>query len=514
VKTVYLSLKQQTGFFAVLAVIMILILGCLGVVVSYLFFSSANATVNEALSAQAFYLAQSGIEHATHLLLTPNLTIRNACAGLSVTNSLSSGNYSVSSTGPSSPSSPTSLSAALTATATSIPVVSTSGYQASGRIRIDQEFINYASLDSTHFIGVRRGVDGSLAASHAANAVVGQYQCNLSSQGGSPNLTFSTNTAGGKRVVAEGVQLPEGWVVGDNTGTSWVIARWNNPTEMVWTSQTSSITPYEILYGVSMISNADIWVVGAKATALHYNGSSWTEIKTGITGGDTLVSVSGISSQEAWTISAQGKVYQWSGGATWTSPANFGSTLNSISMLDSAGNGTATTGWVVGTKKMAHLYNGSSWSSTNTGITVDLYGVSTLSATDAWAAGLSGAIFHWAGTSWATVSTPTTANLAAISMISSNGVDTGWAVGSNSAALYYNGSSWTLENTGLASGLTLNQVVTVSATEAWVVTSAGRIYEWNGSSWNLITTLSTGLNGIDILHPNTHPKAAWSETYA
>jgi hypothetical protein len=181
-------------------------------------------------------------------------------------------------------------------------------------------------------------------------------------------------------------------------------------------------------------------------------------------------------------------------------------------MVDTNGDGLADAGWLVGAKKTAYRYNGSTWASTNTGITVDLNGVSTLSATDAWAVGKA-AIFQWNGLIWS-ASSPTAATLNSISMINSNNSDIGWAVGSGSTALYYDGSSWTLKNTGLASSLTLNSVVMVSDNEAWTVSSTGLIYEWNGSTWSLITTLSASLNGIGILHANEKPFSAWQENFA
>jgi hypothetical protein len=180
-------------------------------------------------------------------------------------------------------------------------------------------------------------------------------------------------------------------------------------------------------------------------------------------------------------------------------------------MVDSNGTGTADTGWLVGAKKTAYRYNGTTWASANTGITIDLTGVSTLSSTDAWAVGKA-AIFHWNGASWSSTS-PTAATLNSISMIQSGASDIGWTVGTASAALYYNGSSWALQNTGLPAALTLSNVFTVSSNEAWLTDSSGHIYEWNGSTWTLIFTSTVALNGIAILHPNSQPFSAWAENF-
>lgn len=66
----------------------------------------------------------------------------------------------------------TTLSGALDATATTVPVASTTLFPASGVISIDAEIISYASKDATNFLTCVRGVDGSAAATHSSGAVV------------------------------------------------------------------------------------------------------------------------------------------------------------------------------------------------------------------------------------------------------------------------------------------------------------------------------------------------------
>lgn len=513
------KIKNQAGFLTILSVVLIVIIGFTAVALTYITFGSSFAAINLQKATSALFLAESGLEDATHELLTSTISNRNTCAGLSLTNaSIGDGAYSVTASGPFYVNSPTTLTSALNATATTIPVASTTGYQSAGRIMIDRELINYTSVDTTHFNGVTRGADGSTAAIHALSARVGQSQCNLASQGGAPTTTLAVNVSGGKRQLTESIQLQEGWVAGNTLAgpTNWNIAHWNTPTEKQWVQQAPVISSPQTLNSVSIVSNVDAWIVGSNASALHYNGAGWSNINTGITGTNNLLSVSGVSSIEAWTCSAQGKIYKWSGGASWTNPSSPGGSLNSISMLDTNGNGAADTGWAVGTTRAAFLYNGTTWATKNGGITQNLNAVSTLSATDAWAAGVAGTIFHWTGaTNWSVVSTPSsTPTLNGISMINTGASDIGWAVGTSSTAWFYNGTTWTSSNTGITAGLTLNDVVTVSTNEAWLVDSSGHVYEWNGSTWTLIFTSTKALNGIDIAHPNSEPFSAWAENFS
>lgn len=506
-------MHKQHGFLVIVAALLIVVIGFLGIAITYMSVGSSTGVTNLSQSTKALYLAESGFEQAIHLLLTPTISNRITCSGLSISNSLGEGAYAVTSSGPIYSSSSTTLSSSINASTTTIPVGSTSAYSATGRIMVDQESMNYSSTNGTNFIGVTRGVGGSLASAHASGAGVGQFQCNLSSQGGVPSLNPPSTTFGGKSSLSEAVQLEDGWVAGDNISASvWNLAHWNAPNEKQWTQQAISGGSTQDLTSVSIVSNVDVWMVGDKATALHFNGNSWSLVNTGIAGGDNLTSVSAVSSQEVWACADQGKVYKWTPGTNWTSPSNPGNNPNSISMVDASGSGVATTGWVVGAKKTAYFYNGSAWASANSGINVDLFGVSTLSSTDAWAVGKA-AIYQWNGASWSG-SSPTSATLNSVSMIKSGASDIGWAVGTGSTALYYNGSSWALKNTGLAASLTLNGVVTVNSNEAWTVSSTGLIYEWNGTTWTLIATLSTGLNGIDVTHHNNQPFSAWQENFA
>ncbi|MEA2174099.1 MAG: hypothetical protein QOD00_1691 [Blastocatellia bacterium] len=73
----------------------------------------------------------------------------------------------------------TSLSAGVLSTATSIAVGSTSSFPSSGLAMSDSEIFLYTSKDTTHFLGVTRGADGTTAANHDAGASVRQVDAAL-----------------------------------------------------------------------------------------------------------------------------------------------------------------------------------------------------------------------------------------------------------------------------------------------------------------------------------------------
>lgn len=73
---------------------------------------------------------------------------------------------------PSDAAQTTTLNGALSATATSITVVSTSGFSPSGRIIIDSEVISYTNTSTTAFRGCVRGLEETTAATHTSTTTV------------------------------------------------------------------------------------------------------------------------------------------------------------------------------------------------------------------------------------------------------------------------------------------------------------------------------------------------------
>jgi len=81
----------------------------------------------------------------------------------------------------------TALNGALTNNATTITVVSTTGFDAAGEIQIENETITYTGTTNTTFTGCIRGAGGTTAVIHADTTNVAQFV-----SGGIPNLVFRT----------------------------------------------------------------------------------------------------------------------------------------------------------------------------------------------------------------------------------------------------------------------------------------------------------------------------------
>lgn len=209
------SLKSQRGSLLLIAVALIVVVSAMAVAISRLIVSDATSGAHHSNSAQALFVADSGIERALYGFRTGT-----AC-NLLAYNNVVVGNGTFTTTGTLFQPASTNTTAAINATVTVIPA-NTAGYAPHGRVTIDAEQMDYTGVTATSFTGVRRGVNGTTAAAHANNRPVVQNQC----------LVRSTGTVGaGVRVVEAGVAPVVGATRSDflGTGASGFITTANNP---------------------------------------------------------------------------------------------------------------------------------------------------------------------------------------------------------------------------------------------------------------------------------------------
>src|SRR3990167_38335 len=85
------SLQRQQGYFLILSVIFILVIGVMGSIIAYILANSAPISVAEKNGLGAFYIAESGIEIGTRLLTLPTLSgtpSRLTCGSITGTSSI------------------------------------------------------------------------------------------------------------------------------------------------------------------------------------------------------------------------------------------------------------------------------------------------------------------------------------------------------------------------------------------------------------------------------------------
>lgn len=536
---------RQQGYFLVLAVIFIMIMGVLGSLIAYNQSEQASISADQYHGLQAFYLAESGLEIATRYLNRPGIIAtpsRIACgsvAGYSqLTNATLGDGTFTATTVNSSPVFATSLLASgVSASATSITANSTSGFAPTGTLTIDMEVMNYAAISGNAFIGVTRGVAGTSALSHASGAGIGQYQCSLNVQAGIPSIASPKYW----RQLERNVHLQYGWAIADAQSNNFTVINWNRSSELNWTSSlVSGGSSAANLNAISMLSEADGWAVADRAASsfifLRWNGSSWVlNAISGSCSGQHLLGVSMTSSAEGYAVGARYRpdcgsgqrrytVMRWNG-SVWSlltptsSPSipadnNSNQNLNAVHVVDTSGNGYANLGFTVGDSCTILRYNGSTWTADTCPGNKDLLGVFTVSASEAWAVGATGTILRWNGSSWSSFSSPVTSNIQSIAMYDSNGdglADFGIAAGNSGRVLVYNGSSWSAVDLG---SQTLYAVDLFNENDAWVGGASGTLYHWDGNTWtNFTSGTSKAINAIGLVHAGNKVTSIWRQIF-
>lgn len=527
------SLLHQQGYLTLISVALIVIVGFITVALAYITFGSAFATLNLQKSTSALYIAESGLEDGIHELVTPIIANRNTCTGLNLTNTVGEGTYTVTSTGPFYTSSPTTLNGALTNTATTITVASTTNYQHSGRIMIDQELMDYTATDATHFLFVERGQAGTTAAPHATGTSVGQYQCSLTSTGGDPKITYASGEPGGKRILNEMIQLEEGWAVGNASGTL-TFMRWNRPTEGIWNN--ASVSGSFNINSISMNSYVDGWAVGASTNFLRWNGSSWSGVASGLSN-VTYNEVYCWSKNNCHVVgnmvsnnSTTPTIADWNG-TNWTP--------TSVDASSRAGHqygihcGSANDCWSVGdrglTTSLTYFYrwNGSAWAANSiSGFASGDFpyrSVACPSTTNCWAVGSSSFFARWNGSSWSRFSSGMPS--AQYNSIYCNNTTDCWAVGrvnsSRDLIIHWDGAQWSRDSSNPTPTTDLNHVTCISANNCWAVGAANggepTFLHWDGDTW--IKFATTGLpnvagNTIAMIGPDSRPWSSWSANFS
>lgn len=232
------------------------------------------------------------------------------------------------------------------------------------------------------------------------------------------------------------VSSQEAWAVGVNDQVScssglwrYTILRWNGST---WTELSPTTTPSIPTDGSNSNANPPLnevqvidttgnglgnigFAVGNNGRILKYNGTQWTQDTSPVT--TTLFSVAVISTSEAWAVGANGVILKWNG-STWSSysPSPTSTQLNSITMLDTDGDGIANVGWAVGNSGVAIRYVSPTWTLQSPGGGA-LSNVAMYSADDVWATGTSGRITHWNGSAWANGTSNIAGTLTGIAVI-------------------------------------------------------------------------------------------------
>lgn len=165
----------QRGALLIAAVVLIAVIAVLASTLSFLQVGSTTSGGDHLRSAQALFVAESGLEHAAY-----QFKQGSTCAASASTQSVGLGSFTTTAA---ANSASTILSSGITTTATEIPLTSTSGFGAHGRITIGREAINYAAIAGLNLTGATRGRMGTTALAYPSGTAVTQVQCMVTSTG-------------------------------------------------------------------------------------------------------------------------------------------------------------------------------------------------------------------------------------------------------------------------------------------------------------------------------------------
>jgi len=242
-------------------------------------------------------------------------------------------------------------------------------------------------------------------------------------------------------------------------------------------------TWHNILTGTSAITPTDIWTVGFSQDPVtrhdqnlteHWDGMAWSTVPVPDpgNGGNALNDVAAVSTSDVWAVGT---------------------------LISNGSQGGATYHW-----------NGTSWSSVTSAVSVSLNDIAAVSSSDVWAVGddlspsntLVTDIQHWTGSAWSTVTSPNVGAgdnaLNGVWAVSATDI---WAVGYSFATTtstssqtlieHWNGSAWSVVASPNFSSDVLTSVAGASGTDAWAVGYAtgsnglavGIVVHWNGTAW-------------------------------
>ena len=520
---------KQRGFMVMSAVVLAVVVGLMAATVAYLYSAGARSAANQAMTTQAFYIAEAGLEVGLHSVSSRTLSLRSSCAGAAAGPiTFQGGTYTI--TGTAYTPTQTTLTAGITAASTIIPVASVAGYAPSGSIIIDDEIIDYGSVGTSGsacspaaspcFLGAVRGQGGLPAASHSSGTRLRQDNfCQITSVG-----TISSGlTTLASRTVRKSVKFAQPMFGGNQSGGE-VIAMWNG---RQWVRQaTSGSIQNRDVNGMTVPTLSTGWGVGQRFSGgvcggskrgffILFNATSpvWTQASCAQNNNvsQNLYGVDCIDGTNICKAVGNSRTFASWDGSDWSTDSvdTFGSgsvpsiRINAVSCISSS-NCYAVADDSGG--EVIIYWNGSIWRRVGPSGSLaneDLTGIDCVNGSFCMVVGDDGAFFRYNGSGWSTAPTSGIGSNHDMNGVYCNSTTDCWAVGNNTGggALFdrWNGSVWS-RPAGIYSGapdVDMRAVFCADVNNCWAVGEFGMAF-WNGLTWEDATTGVAGLEGYGV----------------
>ena len=240
-----------------------------------------------------------------------------------------------------------------------------------------------------------------------------------------------------------------------------------------WTTENVGPTQHvKNFYGVEATPAGEVWIVGDSGLVLHAPTllGGWSQETSNVS--VTLFAIWRVGT-DLYAVGDGGVVIHSTGGGTWTALAS----PTSDSLLAASGLSDSIV-VAVGAGGIGALYNGTSWTSDQTGVSKDLRSIAVIGDSqvhNAWAVGDGGLILHStsAGTgTWTAQTSGTVQSLFGIAVDSTGNPVT---VGAAGTILHANGGAWYTMSGPTHADLRAVASGRAAAGEYWAVGSCGAI---------------------------------------
>lgn len=329
------SRNRQRGFLAIVAIAVVVIVAFIAVTATYQYAGDSLSSTNQLRSAQAFQIAQAGIEQAKYDIVTTGSSCSGYTSGtVSFTPPSGSGSGQYLVTGTTNSASST-LNGTISNSSNTITVTNAAGFSApQGAAYIDSELISYSGISGNTLTGVARGINGTTASAHSSGAAIQQTQCFLTSTAGIPtiaspdgrrilkallirsstgfafningNLTLSTLVAGlssdiqgngtvrNNEVTSSSSNYPGSNIlyIGSSQIQGSAQTQINNGSGTPINNSTSSSSKPDIRSGAGLYTSATLWN--------HYFSASQSTVQSNMTQYSSSSAINGLQGQAIW----------------------------------------------------------------------------------------------------------------------------------------------------------------------------------------------------------------------
>lgn len=505
------SLSSQSGYLAMLAILLVLMIGFLASTGTYLFTDSMNANLNNYLAEKSYLIAEAGAEQATRYVLQKGVACASITGNADLTNTtFDNGQFTVLGTANNLSN---NLSADITSTATSLTLTSTTGFATSGIIIIDSEIMSYAAISGNSLTGLSRGIFTSTAASHTTGASVTQNQCTLDSTGAVPTLASSITRSNVVKIIPLFTSITSGvsgWTMGDTLNGMYTAASFDG---ISWSPYSFPATGNSAGgYGLVSISIDDVWMVGDKGNFYHWNGSSWSFVN--VVSSIPFFDVSCSNPNLCHAVGTRQNTHipglaDWTRAGGWVRNQSPGGVVDGTNLKGFHCSADANC-WAVGDNvdgSIFYQWNGSNWFGSNVSLSgFPFYSVYCNSVSDCWAVGTGSVFARYTGSvnGWTNYNTSLpNVTYRSINCTSSNNC---WAVGDVSGGsdviVRWDGNSWTRDSANPTPVANLKSIACINSSNCWavggsVVGNNAVFVRYNGATWSNVT-VSGMISGVPL----------------